>query len=379
MTPKDMLTNPHFCPMPWAGVMYNHDGTVKNCIRSSEPIGNIRDHDINTLLTTGSNFERQQNIIQQHPVTSCQPCRDLESGTRGFNIISDRVFYIRELKKINPAVYTAGNHELHTVDIRWSNLCNFACVYCSPEFSSRWASELDLWPARPSDTQQQQFSDWVLSQAHQLRHVYLAGGEPLLMRENLELLSRLPREVNIRINTNLSRVNTEVFEKICEFPNVHWTVSVESMQEEFEYIRWGGNWQDFITNLDTISSLGHKITFNMLHFALNAMSIFDCVDWLRLRGFHANSFVIGALLEPDYLNIRHLPHSVLDCVVNELQRRIQDNPGFLLENSYQNLLKYIQTPVNKDFNNSLAQLQTLDQRRGCNSKITFPHLYNHGN
>ena len=377
MTPKDMLTNPHFCPMPWAGVMYNHDGTVKNCIRSSDAIGNIKDQDIQSLLTTGENRQRQHSIVTGNPVLSCSPCKDLEGESRSFNIISDRVFYIKELKHVNPGLYEPGQHQLHTVDIRWSNLCNFACVYCSPEFSSRWASELNTWPQRPEPQQVDNFKNWILDQAHNLRHVYLAGGEPLLMRENLELLAALDPDTNIRINTNLSRVDTEVFERVCEFKNVHWTVSVESIEQEFEYIRWGGKWQDFVHNLKHIQQLNHRITFNMLHFLLNPLSIFKCIDWLRCQGFHANAFVIGALLEPDHLNIRHLPDSVLESVVKELQRRIADNPGFLLENSYQNLLRYLQTPAEKNFEHSLVQLKIMDQRRGCDSQTVFPALYGH--
>jgi hypothetical protein len=50
MTPKDILTNPYFCPIPWTGLMYNMDGTVKNCIRSAEPIGNIADASIENIL-----------------------------------------------------------------------------------------------------------------------------------------------------------------------------------------------------------------------------------------------------------------------------------------------------------------------------------------
>ena len=41
------------------------------------------------------------------------------------------------------------------------------------------------------------------------------------------------------------------------------------MEQEYEYIRHHGVWQDFTTNLDTIRKLDHKISFNMLHFILN--------------------------------------------------------------------------------------------------------------
>jgi MoaA/NifB/PqqE/SkfB family radical SAM enzyme len=285
---------------------------------------------------------------------------------------------MRELKSVPFDTYRAGNHSLQAVDIRWSNLCNFACVYCSAEFSSRWASELDQPLTRPTDAQQEQFKSYVLDRAHQLRHVYLAGGEPLLMRENLDLLERLLRDnpdVNLRINTNLSRVDTKVFDMVCRFKNVHWIVSVESQAAEFEYIRWGGKWQDFKHNLNTIRQLGHKITFNMLYFLLNFRSLFDCVDHFRDQGFHPNSFVIGALLHPLYLNIRHLPETVLESLQTLLESRINDAPGYLLEDSYRNVLHYLRQPFERDLAGSIRQLQIVDQRRNLDSSSIFIDLY----
>jgi MoaA/NifB/PqqE/SkfB family radical SAM enzyme len=184
------------------------------------------------------------------------------------------------------------------------------------------------------------FREYIYQHAKNLKHVYLAGGEPLLMKENLELLKELNPDVNLRINTNLSKVNTGVFDAVCGFKNVHWTVSVETMEEEFEYIRFGGRWLDFLNNLNTIRQLDHKISFNMLWFLLNYDTVFGCVDYLKGLGFHNNSFVIGALLTPDYLNIRHLPDNVLNLLKNKLESKINNQPGYLLEDSYKNMLHY---------------------------------------
>ena len=380
MTPRDMLTNPYFCPMPWTGLMYNFDGMVKNCIRSAGPLGNIKDQSIDQILVD-NNHSRQQQITNQQPVETCHTCYDLERGKTGFNHISDRVFYIRELKNTPPSTYQVGNFDLQTIDVRWSNLCNFACVYCGPEFSSKWSDELKIRRTSPSAQQLTDFKDYIYNHAHQLKHVYLAGGEPLLMKENLILLEKLDPNVNIRINTNLSKVDTRVFEEICKFPNVHWTVSVETIEDEFEYIRYGSSWTDFQDNLSTIKKLDHKISFNMLHFLLNYNSIFDCVDFLAAQGFHNNSFVIGSLLKPDYLNIRHLPESVLNSVKSKLQDRINQKPGYLLEDSYQNMLHYIDTPFEKNIKQSIDTLSEMDQRRGIDSRIIFKDFYkdiNHG-
>jgi len=95
-------------------------------------------------------------------------------------------------------------------------------------------------------------------------------------------------------------------------------------------------------------------------------------------GFHNNSFIIGALLQPDYLNIRHLPDSVLNSLKTKLEEKIAERPGFLLENSYINMLKYISIPTKKDLANSFEQIRILDLRRNLDSTKIFKDLYQYG-
>ena len=378
MTPKDILTNRHFCPMPWTGLMYNFDGTVKNCIRSdvaTGALGNIKDAPIEKILLGPINVTKQTNIINNDPAAGCHTCYDLEHGKEGFDIISDRIFYIREFKKTPLDTYQIESHNLQAIDVRWTNLCNFSCVYCSTEFSSKWADELGVKKETPSEKQLADFKEYIYRHAKQLKHVYLAGGEPLLMKENLELLKELNPNVNLRINTNLSKVDTGVFDAVCQFKNVHWTVSIETTEAEFEYIRFGGKWSDFLENLNTIRKLDHKISFNMLWFLLNYDTVFGCVDYLKGLGFHNNSFVIGAMLTPDYLNIRHLPENVLNLLKTKLESKINEQPGYLLEDSYRNMLHYIQQPIEQDLAGSFEKLVVMDQRRGVDSSKIFTELY----
>lgn len=379
MTPKDILTNRNFCPMPWTGLMYNVDGTVKNCIRSKGIVGNIKNNSIKQILSGPINQCTQQTMLNNQPVSQCDPCYVLEQDKRGFEIISDRIFYIRELKNVDLTTYDQiGHHDLKTIDVRWTNLCNFGCVYCGPEFSSRWANELAVDIQQPTADQLNQFKQYIFDHAQSLQHVYMAGGEPLLIKENLELLDILKKQnpqVNLRVNTNLSKTSTQVFDRICEFDNVHWTVSVESIEQEFEYIRHGGSWTDFLENLSVIRSLEHKISFNMLHFVLNYQTLFGCVDYLKNLGFHNNSFVIGPLLGPEDLNIRHLPEHVLQSVKSTLEQKINDGPGYLLEDSYRNLLKYLDQPFKKNLAAVFDKLTALDQRRNLNSRLVFKELY----
>jgi hypothetical protein len=113
----------------------------------------------------------------------------------------------------------------------------------------------------------------------------------------------------------------------------------------------------------------------MLYFLLNYNSLFKCVDYLRNLNYHPNSFIIGALLNPDYLNIRQLPQHVLQTIKLELEQRIMKQDGFLLENSYNNLLRYIQQPIEANLPKSFQKLAELDSRRGLDSSKIFIDLY----
>ncbi len=360
--------------------MYNFDGSVKTCIRSSEPIGNIKDDIIEEIVHNQKNTQTRQRMLDNKPGERCTPCYELEGTANKFDIISDRVFYLRELKQTPLDTYNSvDNFDLQKIDVRWTNLCNFSCVYCGPEYSSKWSDELGVTTELPSTEQREQFKEYIFERAVNLKHVYLAGGEPLLMKENEELLELLldkNPDVNLRINTNLSRTNTRVFRLACQFKNVHWIVSAETMGKEYEYIRHGGHWGGFCNNLGIIKDLKHKITFNMLYFVLNTFSLFNFIDRFRADwNIHPNSFVIGPLLTPEYLNIRHLPDKMLNLVKQELEQRIAEHPGFLLENSYQNLLRYIEQPIEKNLTETFKQLAIMDARRGVDSSKIFIDLY----
>ena len=377
MDSKTYLTNKMFCPIPWTGFMYNSNGDVLNCIRSQRPIGNLKDQSIHDILA--ENTVTKQNMLVGLSGQGCSVCYDLEQGKNSFDIISDRVFYLKELKDVPLNTYdNIDTFDLRKIDIRWSNSCNFGCVYCGPDYSSKWAKELKIKVAEPSQERVEELKQFVFDNAHKLKHVYLAGGEPLLMKENLELLEILQErnpDVNIRVNSNLSKTGTPVFDKICEFRNVHWTVSVETLDKEFEYIRYGGRWTDFLENLDRITTLDHKISFNMLWFVLNYRSIFDCVDFLKDRGYHNNSFVIGPILGPNWLDVRNLPDDILDDINIALQSRLDQNPGYLLEESYKNMMRHARLPFTKELASTFKNLNEMDQRRGLDSKTIFPEVY----
>ena len=379
MHAKKILTNKSFCPLPWTGFIVQQNGDVKNCVLSKEVIGNIDTNSIEEILAGEKNIKIKKEMLADKKPTSCIGCYQLEKDKNNFDIISQRIYYIKELRGVDPILYDQIiNFNLHTVDIRWTNQCNQACVYCGPHNSTLW--EKEVGPAKVmSATAKIAIRNFIFNNIKQLKNVYLAGGEPTLMNENLEFLNLLLKEnpdVTLRVNTNLSNVNTKVADLIKQFKNVHWIVSVESTEKYYEYIRYGGKWGNFCNNLKEIKKInGHKITFNMLYCILNYLEIFRCIDYLISLGFHNNSFVIGPLYGPEQYNILNLPDKKIQQARAELKRRLDSSPGFILEDGYKNLLKYLDTSFEKNIEESFLELRKLDERRKLDSRLIFRELY----
>ena len=380
MDAKDLLKNKSICTLPWTGFELEPSGTVKNCIISKTSLGTINKSNIKDIMHGKENIELKQSMLKDEMPANCAGCYLQEKNTTNLSSISSRLYYLKEVgAKTDLTLYDdVKNFSLKHVDLRWTNSCNQACVYCGPEYSSKWAQELGK-KVKSNKQARQEVKDFVFENIRGLENVYLAGGEPMLMKENLEFLQLLKDknpDCTIRVNTNLSTTETGIFELLCSFKNVHWTVSVESMEGEYNYIRHHGNWNDFLQNLDVINNLDHKISFNMLHFILNYKSIHNCIDLLKGKGFHDNSFVIGPLYSPLHLNMLNLPLEMLNNVVQSLKDKLNDNPQGYLKNSYENLLKYYTTTkFEKNLKSFYYKVDIMDRRRNQDSRTTFPELF----
>lgn len=375
------LLSKNFCAIPWTGFELDPNGDVKHCIISKHVLGNINKEDIKNIVTGTKATELKKEMLDGKFPSNCEGCYFQESNRKqSLDNISSRTYYAKQLGKhcSNDLLDDHRKFELKHVDLRWSNLCNQACVYCGSLFSSKWAQELGK-PVYNNNKNNDRFKEYIFSNIKNLKNIYMAGGEPLLMKENREVLEKLlqvNKDCTIRVNTNLSKTDTKVFELLLQFKDVHWTISIDTIEEEYEYVRYGGNWKDFLQNLEIIKQNDtHRISFNMLHFVLNHKSIFDCIDYLQGTGFHANSFVAGPMYTPPALNILNFGNKVKGQVSEILKQRISRSPGFLLQNSYENLLKYLDQPFDKNKNATYNMLDALDKKRSLDSRKIFKTVY----
>jgi radical SAM protein with 4Fe4S-binding SPASM domain len=358
------------CPLPWTGIAVNPDGSVRNCAMSQETLGNLKSSPIAVILNNQQNQKIRQSLQAGQWPSSCQLCEQRETVDPEF---SNRAYQLK-LHKDLEIDYT-GQHQLTQLDLRWSNTCNYACVYCGPYFSSLWASEMGQ-TVNVDRTTFDQLKDYTYDKLAGLREVYLAGGEPLMIKENGELLDRLylaNPDCLVRITTNLSNLKTGVYQKIKQFKNVQWEVSVEATNQAFEYIRYPGVWSEFETNLRQLIAEWpqDQIGLTMNYFLLNVDSIIETGKYLIDFGIDENRVAVHYLTEPKFLDARNLGEKYISKTCDYLNT-YQAPTTF--GTSLANCREFLTKPFDKNPANVVQSLNNIDKRRNLNFTSTFTGL-----
>lgn len=386
-TIKDLVLHKSMCVLPWHGFTLFPNGDVKNCAVSNELLGNIHHADIENILhNTVSQTVRKDMAadIRHERCTTCYRTEDLQTSNP-LTKISNRIWYMKVMKKHDLSVYNQNKFAAANVlDLRWHNTCNYSCVYCGPNLSSKWAAERNKSSLFTIDEQAlERTKKYIFDNIHTVKHVYLAGGEPLLIKENLELLQELKRvnpDATVRINTNLSVIDNKIFDLLVnDFQDTKWTISVDSIGDTYEYIRYPGNWNNFLNNLAYLYSKTKNIDYNMTWSVLNAYSIFDAVDFLQARFQCSDSvFVIQPIFQPKSLHICNLPEATLEELRSIITDRLTKCNSALYRNSLESMLSYTKLPVKKRLNKTMKFLDTVNQQRSIVMPESMSYLNQQG-
>jgi MoaA/NifB/PqqE/SkfB family radical SAM enzyme len=372
------MTNKSFCPAPWNSFFINPAGAVENCCVSQNKLGNINDvPDIKKIIFADKNLKIQQDMLDGKTIEGCKWCHDTTHS------LQKRFFDIFKDADTNPLYTAPGQFELGYMDLRWHNTCNLACMYCSPTLSSTWADELKQYHKIERDNKSDLMT-YVLDNIHTLKELYLAGGEPLMLKENeivlRALLDKNP-DCHVLINTNLTQIkNNKIFELATSMEHCSWLVSIDAIEDKFEYIRYPAVWSEFAENLQTLKGLvgPDRVAFNMVCMNVNADTVWDAVDYLLDEGFSNKTITIALYNNGTYPGPWDVKYLTNDLRKATLARMDQNKYKHML--GWQNIWDYItnlgDTEYIKELDEStLKNLDILDTRRKLDSRQVFPLVY----
>jgi radical SAM protein with 4Fe4S-binding SPASM domain len=395
LTKNEFLNHNSVCPLPWNGIYLEPDGRIKNCAISRQTLGNINQEPIEHIINNEINQSIRKDMLDNKRHHRCNACYQVEDNALSKNNNESNRSWYKKVAVRNTKLdifNTTDKFEPIVLDLRWRNTCNYACVYCGSDLSSTWESLIKSKPVEIDENLLDKSKKYIFDRLESVKHVYLAGGEPLLMKDNVELLDRLITvnpDVEIRVNSNISNLNGPVFARLKKFKNVKWTISVDSSHEVFEYMRWPGNWNTFVKNLLIIKELaGDQINFNMVWCALNSTEILNTVDTLIDLGFHENMFIVQCLQSPTSLSVLNLPDDIIQDLKIKIMHRIHSaNSKWWLYKSLNSMYNFLHNPEpvfkknevlpdgSTGINGVIEYLTAVDQLRKTNSRLIFKDLY----
>ena len=364
-----------FCPLPWIHRFVQTTGVKVCCSSTMQLPVSIGEFDKSPALDSIKDTIQSGQVPQ-----SCQLCIDNE--LRG--LTSTRQDALRDW----PEYRSHAPDQVEYLDLRYNNLCNFACRTCEPSYSSIIERELEnnislkkyFNPINKLD-----YSNIVKDLRPyytSLKRLNLTGGEPLLIKENLIILEELiaagKTDIDLLITTNVSTVNPKMLELIKQFNNVHWTLSIDGVGATAEYIRFGSRWPIIVKNIKSILELKHSVGINTTVSAYSVLDISTLVNWFKSlkEEYPQRPFEImfHAVQWPLHLAPQVTPYPDRACTELEqairILKTIENNPAYEVDN-LNNLHKILKNSIMQYTNTFFEFTHQLDQLRQQDFYQTF--------
>ena len=342
-----------FCMHPFTGLATREDGAIKVCCRSL-PIGNIKNETLEEAWNGEKMREVRRQVLSDERPDVCKPCFDLEDqGVQSLrqrhianNIPESRVnLYPDALKSLTTDMTMP--FELPTMEIKINNLCNLKCRMCNPLDSTQWkdwnsivehykkednylvkaVEDLGLTKA-PYVGLFDDKKEWWDSLRKLLPHfkrVEFAGGEPLMDPMHykiLDLLSENGKNIEIKYATNGTVLGIKgrwIKDYWPKFKSVAVNVSIDGIDEVYEYVRSNGKFQDVVDNvrimknIPTVSRIVGAFTVQ----SNNIMQIDKVIDYFLNK--LEIVFYSHRVQYPRALSAQVLPKELKDKVIAKLE------------------------------------------------------------
>lgn len=327
------------CPRLDHFVRFNANGSVSRCGHM------IGAPEFDSLEHMNASEWLKKIKTQKWPM-ECQRCRETETISE----TSIRLNAIKFHEKQTQPDYLIVGGIL-------DNICNSACQFCNDALSTKIGSLHSRTYVRYNNSDR----FWQLP-VDRIVHLDINGGEPSHSPAYRNLLENLPENIrSVRLNTNGSRVMTELIPLVNRGVQVTVTVSFDGTDQVHDYVRWPIRWQDFSKNIQEYQSMPVELN---LWTTLNALNIGDLPNILAWSDTHKINHSWGLLHTPGELDVKH---------INPFTAAARKTFEQGLDQRLVRLLRHV--AVTKDNTNAIFEyIRTQDQLRNISYQDYFTSL-----
>lgn len=437
-----------FCALPWIHFATRPNGDMRLCC-SANSSGAGNDHTIGLVKNeTGqpANFGLEtpmsawNNDYMKSVRTTMREGKIPASCTKCFNeeskgVVSKRIWetYTWMQDGLDIAELIQQTEEDGTVperliylDLRLGHTCNLKCIMCSPHDSSKWVADHKKvfplfkiqevkdqmhWDEKTFNNYWYEHPDFweeMFRQIPNLKQVYFAGGEPLMIKEHKLFLEEIIRQgyadkILIRYNSNGLLISDDIIELWKHFKKVKFAVSIDDVGDRNNFIRYPTDWNiltECIHKLDNTPDNIHVSIATAIQI-LNIKTLPELAKWKLKQNFKkvnldngyegmlpgGGLFNMHLLYIPTFLSIRCLPEKdkqEVNTIFQDFKQWLWDNytqdDNFWKHNPYgwkrwQSVLDFMNAedhthllPAFKEY------IEKMDDVRKTTFKTTFPKL-----
>ncbi len=396
--------NKTFCILPWIHLEIQQGGEVYPCCRGQafQSIGNLNHLSIEEIWNTQEQKELRLNMLAGKRSRKCYDCYNQEKcgGTSPRLKANENYSHLEHLVDNTKKDGALDDCHFAHLGIRFSNLCNYKCRYCYPHYSTKWISDAnklgenkeDGYLKRPFKTKGN-VAKLVQKHFDTLESLYIAGGEPLLENEHIDLLKLLieskKTEIRLHYDSNFSTLklgNTDIIDLWDHFKEVQINASLDGMGKRAEYIRFGQNWDNIIKNRIRLKQKCPKLIFSIIPTitVFNTLHFLDFIkEWLEQSYVQLQDINVNILEFPLYYNIQSFPYELkvkikrayVDFIKNYLLPLYGFNKAMPIIKQLKQILVYMNIKdLSQEISNFKKITQQLDEIRNENFYDTFPEL-----
>lgn len=437
-----------FCALPWIHFATRPNGDMRLCCSANasgagvdHTVGLIKDESglpanfqyVTPMEAWNSEYMRtvRTTMLKGNIPKSCTKCFQEERQ----GVVSKRIWetssWMMDGLDISDLIENTESdgtvpEKLMYLDLRLGHTCNLKCVMCSPHDSSKWVQDYKkiyplfnhrsikkqmAWDESTFNNQWYEnpiFWEQLYAQIPNLRQVYFAGGEPLMIKEHKALLKEIIRQgyadrILIRYNSNGLLLDQETLDLWNHFKRVKFAVSIDDIEQRNHYIRFPTDWATLEKNMHILDNTPDNVHVSIATAIqiLNIKTLPELAKWKITQNFKKVNFenvyedieAGGGILNmhllyiPTFLSIRCLPEEDRVEVrksfaefANWLYTNYRQDENFWKINPYgwrrwQAILDFMDADDQSHELSAFSEyIQRLDSIRNTNFGKIFPHL-----
>jgi MoaA/NifB/PqqE/SkfB family radical SAM enzyme len=319
----------------------------------------------------------------QHP--NCSACwAEENSGRSSRRLVANKQFASMPANPARPRL----------VDLKPGNTCNLACRTCWPEVSSKWYRDyweveahkhepdykkyLASWGRIRSSYDEDNQELWAELQTWlgDIQYYDIYGAEPMLLDRVFDILQHavdigLAPTQSLHINTNGTIWNQKYINTLTNFEHVALDLSIDGLNNHYDYIRYGETWSTIEKNLDRYQELVRNnsnihMCICITVCAYNVLYLDEIEQYFKNRRIPC---FFNMVHHPQHINVRALPDSAKQAVREKLK-----NAGSAIAS----VLDFMDMPLHNQpelWTKFWETTKKLDLLRKQDLASTFPEFY----